>query len=963
MLSCASPKVAPFQGQTFMQEATTATEERRDSVRYIPAKIEAGSTEFLQESGGQTNFVVGRMRMTRYQTGRIGVSLRDRLPDNVRGVTRLPDHLGGGFVFHNDQLAYFASYFTSPLVPIARTSGLRIGTGSDAFYVFGPYGGFTARDPKTGAAIANPNLPPLPDIEQIFAISSRIVVATGPIVGPVKSLDGGQTWQRIEFDNTPLTISKQGDNIVLSVDPAAMGWFGPTPAKSYSFRPRVLQPDGSWSEVEKRRAEALTETPKINDAFRDAVLRGFPLGDGTAVYAQNGELVRVSLASGEVLERATRAFEDRAATCTPVGLATMRDPKAFGFVCGSRFGKTSIYRYEKGGLTLVRSFPEPRIVRSSGNGRLVVEGSCDSESHAARRPLCVVTPAGESQGFELSGAVDDARVVAMSDGKLALITPPTKRAMATLTLISGTSAKRVTLKLPSSSRSDQDVLQKGSWLEDFREHRAGVIAGWAFRSDPRGGDQMRGFEIDIDGTVREGQSIYGLGQTVISGDFGLGWPSGKLGWETVDGGMHWKQVPQLPLPLGNVKVLGCSAVGCASAGWLRLGWGEVASGSRDPGQPDSIYAPNRLPRTLSLRCEAVSKARTSVIRSNDRYYGAQNQILLSKFGPFASEAGPPIKAGERGFVVELGAAASTYEARTVSGSARIFAWGDSTHAPNWQAKWMSLGSSKLHETRIAAAPATNLEALRSSIVQPYGEAWVFTPGQTQGHALLVGRHGYESVVLHAIEGQPLAELRRPDGSAFLSILAALEYAGTVNLLEQSAINELRLWTIDGGGARVASTFGHRRNIGQHNLRLARHTIDSRVGMIVTTNQRKWMDEWLFSPTSQTEPAWPTSLGPREPMTTRFCGKGEAGWRAETTVDQNIVLEDASGRRQSTNSSVAFLASKAGDGCYESLASRVLTGELETFGRDPLPKGEPLTIPVALYSVSSRLDLRCRSTSQ
>ena len=958
LVSCASAKVAPFRGQTLLQDATTTEATIRNDVSYVPAKIDTSSTEYLEESGGDKNFIVGRMRMTRHVDGRLEVSARDRLPDAVRKVTRLPEHLGGGFVFHNDQLAYFAARFAGPLVPIARAStGLKVGTGADAFFVFGPYSGFTARDPRTGAPLAKPVLPPLPDIEQIFSVSSRVVVATGPVVGPVKSVDGGQSWQRIRFDDTPLTLSENGGNVVLSVDPAASGWFASAPSKVYDFKPRILQPDGSWGESE-RRTESPAAVPKFNDSLREAVLRGFPLADGTVVYADHGELIRVSLDTGEVLERASHAFEDRAATCTPVGFGNTRDPKAFGFVCGSRFGKTNIYRYEKGGLALVRSFAEPRVVKSSGNGRLVVEGTCDPVAQTAHRALCVVTASGDAQAFELSGAVDDARAVAMSDGKLALITPPTPRSMPTLTLISGTSAKRLTLKLPISRRNYGEVLQKGAWLEDMQERRAGVIGGWALRSGANGdarSDQLRGFEIDIDGTVREGEAILFLGQTSINGNFGLGWPSSRLGWETTDGGMRWKQIPHLPPPLGTTRELGCSAVGCVSAGWLRIGWGEHASDHGELRQPDSIFPLGSGARTLGLECEAASKPRASVTRSSERPSFGSKATTLTKFPPFAGEPGPTVRIGERGFVIEVGAA-QVYD-RNIGGAGRVFAWGDPSRAPHWQATWMSLGSSKVFSTRAAPSPATTLEGLRAQLPPPYSSAWGFTPGQSPGHALFIGRRGYESVALFAVDGQPLTELRRPDGSAFNTIVASLEHAGTVSLLEQSAFNEVTLWTIDGGGARTVSRFGYRNGL---QLRLARQVSDGRIGMFMTTHQRVATEEWIFPTSSSGDFEWPVSLGTRARMTTRFCGKSDTGWRSETPLDQGLFVVDARGQRPVVSTGTAFLLAADGNGCYEAIAARATSIDLGTFGKDPLPKGDPLTIPVAVLFGDSRLDLRCRA---
>ncbi len=954
LLSC-SPAAGPATpSQTLEPDSVIGPESTRNKLTYIPAVIEDASTEYFEESAGEKHFIVGRMRMTRHENGGLEAA-REALADGVRSVTHLPEHLGAGWVFHNESLAYFASRFSGPLVPLARTSGgLKIGTGPGAFYTFGPYHGFSARDPKTGAVVPSPVLPPLPEIDQIFAVSARAVVATGPVVGTVKSVDGGRTWQRVEFDDAPLTINQVGSNVVLSLDRSADQWLGSTPPKAFAFRPRVLLPDGSWGEDEGRAVKQVM--PKISNALRESVLRGWPLANGTVVFAANGDLVRVSTQTGDVIERAPRAFDNPSATCSAVGLGT--DPKAFGFICGARLGKTDIYRYEKNGLTLVRSFADPRIVRSSDNGRFVVDGGCDAGSDSARRSLCVVEASGAVRAFELTGAVDGARAVALSDGRLALVTPPTERSLPTLTLIGGSRAKRISLKWPTAKKDEREMLQKGAWLEDFRERRPGVIGGWI---DRRG--HVLGFEIDVDGTLRVGQLIYELGKTVVSGRFGLGWLPSKRGYETTDGGMNWKAVA-LPTPLAQSLELACGPVGCANAGWLRMGWGAVAAETAELRQPDVLSRPASVRGSLSLQCEAIAKPRLSVSRPEDRYARPGVGQPLTKFAVFAGEPGPVVKVGERGFTIET--AETVYTDRNMSGSGRVFAWGDPNATPRWQAKWMMLGSSKVYSSRVTSAPAASLEGLRTALsAQRYTSTWFFVAGQTPGHALIIGKRNYplETVLLSVVDGQPITEVRRPDGTRFQNFLAGLEHSGTIALLEQSSAHEMALWVIDGAGARVTGRYKYRSGT---QVRLARHTADGRLGMLVTANQRLPLDDWLFVPATGGEWTWPEPLGSRYAMMKRFCENGETGWRTKTPTEQTTYLTDARGARLAVTGGTAFMLEQEGDGCYEAFLMRGASTDLESFGKMPLPtapKGDPKreapTIPVAFVTADARLELRCR----
>jgi hypothetical protein len=762
----------------------------------------------------------------------------------------------------------------------------------------------------------------------------------------------------VEFGDAPLTVNQVGSNVVLSLDRAAEQWFGSLAPKTFAFRPRVLLADGSWGEDEGRAAKQ--QVPELSDALREGVLRGWPLANGSIVFAGQGALVRVSSQTGDVLERAPRAFENATTSCSAVGLGTPRDPKAFGFVCGARLGKTDIYRYENGGLTPVRSFPDPRVVRSSDNGRLVVEGSCEARREDMRRSLCVVEASGAIQAFGLSGAVDDARPVALSDGRLALVTPPTPRSLATLTLIGGGRAKRMSLKWPNARKDEQEMLRTGTWLEDFQERRPGVVGGWI---DRRG--HVLGFEIDVDGTVRMGQLIYELGKTVISGRFALGWLPSKRGYETTDGGMNWKAVA-LPMQLGQSRELGCGPVGCANAGWLRMGWGSLAGDTPELRQPDALSRPSPARAPLSLECEAIAKPRLSA-RSEDRYPAAGRGVApLTKFAVFAGEPGPIVKVGERGFTIET--ADTAYADRNMSGSGRVFAWGDPNAAPRWQAKWMMVGSSKVYSSRVTTAPASTLEGLRTTLAaQRYAATWFFVAGQSPGRALMVGKRNYpvEAVVLSVVDGQPITEVRRPDGSRFQGLLAALEHSGTIAVLEQSSAIAMSLWVVDGVGARVIGRYGYRSRT---QLRLARHSADGRMALLMTVNQRAPLDEWVFAPAAEGAWEWPEPLGSRYAMMKRFCDGSEPGWRTTAPMEQSTYLTDSQGARVAVLGGVGIMREREGDGCYESLLLRVASSDIDSFGKASLTakggtSGAAPTTPVALITADKRLDLRCRPGPQ
>ena len=59
----------------------------------------------------------------------------------------------------------------------------------------------------------------------------------------------------------------------------------------------------------------------------------------------------------------------------------MRLGAGFGFVCGEREGGTSIYAFEAPlAMRAVMRFKRPRFVSSSGNGALVIRGTCSDDA-------------------------------------------------------------------------------------------------------------------------------------------------------------------------------------------------------------------------------------------------------------------------------------------------------------------------------------------------------------------------------------------------------------------------------------------------------------------------------------------------------------------------------------------------------------------------------------------------------
>src|SRR5690606_30581267 len=140
------------------------------------------------------------------------------------------------------------------------------------------------------------------------------------------------------------------------------------------------------------------------------------------------------------------------------------------------------------GMRPVMRFDKPRFVSASGNGALVIRGSC-REGGAAHdgRAYCIVAADGGTREIHVSAIGRDAggeRVVALADGRVAILAPPRLGRSGQLTLLKGHDVTTVPLVLPVKPRSTVRDLQRGMWLSGFEEREPGVLGGWVDAGGP-----------------------------------------------------------------------------------------------------------------------------------------------------------------------------------------------------------------------------------------------------------------------------------------------------------------------------------------------------------------------------------------------------------------------------------------------------------------------------------------------
>ncbi|NUO51681.1 MAG: hypothetical protein HOV80_22730, partial [Polyangiaceae bacterium] len=448
----------------------------------------------------------------------------DLLPIGRVSSIRLPARLGGGFVFvsatgRGTEL-WRAPSWLDPLVPLlsvgpAADMDRPLVAGFDRLYVRLRSGELLAFDPKNGAAVGLGPLPVAPSHGEMVFIDGWRAVVEADLRGPLATFDAGATWRSIPIGSKlrSLTTSEKdpddGVSALLGVDggyyvlsgKGDLAYFrGPTPgvggaAPPMSFAtpppgvrrtPQVLPPIEEDTAREK-------PGPLGRRPLRVALERGYPDTDKTAVVAQAGALVRVSLETGAILEHHEAAYPDPYASCHAIALASGKtaakgapDPN-IGFVCGIPDGATTIYALERPAkesprLVPVMKFAKPRAVLESGQGAIVVRGTCsDDEPPAGVRPFCVRFVDGSTREVRVRGEVGSERVIALADGRVAILVPPRAGTQGQLSLLEGSRSKHVPLRVPDGAPRE---VETGLWADGMQEVAPGELGGWVEAGGP-----------------------------------------------------------------------------------------------------------------------------------------------------------------------------------------------------------------------------------------------------------------------------------------------------------------------------------------------------------------------------------------------------------------------------------------------------------------------------------------------
>ena len=423
----------------------------------------------------------------------------------------LPARLGGGHLFYS-QVSGLVQIWRSkswtgklePFASVAAQSAQPV-AGYDRLYIVERQSGVVhALKADTGEPTDLGALPPSPAYGSMVFADAWLGAIDVPLRGVLASFDAGASFHplgswalgaRLERDEIVVTTT-EGQFALGPDGRLRQRESGATSDNLFEGAGRTA-PAPSWTAAEDRPEPATPPPgPLGKRPLYTAALHGWPDTPGSALVAAGGALARVRISDGKLVDVAEHAMPD-GGSCHAVALGS-----GIGFVCGEERGRTGVYAFVQPlAVRQVLSFDEPRYVASSGNGALVIRGGCGS-GRALHDTYCIRAPGGALREIRVRGDLGVERVVALRDGRAAVIVPPRLGAPGLLTIVdSGGRSRSVKLALPSREPPVLALLKRGLWLDGFSEPSPGVLAGWVVGAGP-----FVGVKVDLEGEVDAGKS-------------------------------------------------------------------------------------------------------------------------------------------------------------------------------------------------------------------------------------------------------------------------------------------------------------------------------------------------------------------------------------------------------------------------------------------------------------------------
>jgi hypothetical protein len=947
-----------------------------DRSRWVPEGVE-GASLLRQLPDGTRQYLLQRLRLEQSPSGALRRA-SDLLPSSRQPITAqaLPERLGGGHLFVSTGTGttlWKSGNFLGKLSSLTRlaSSGVQVIPGADRLLVRMLSGDRVwGLDPETGALGPALPLPLAPRYGAMaFADAWRGAVYSD-LQGLLVTRDAGVTWRPVPLDEAPrqLTIEEgtgvaisqfTGRRLRIDLETGQLAEEAPSPALAPSQGTSLKRPLGA-------------------SPLRVALEDGWPLLDGTAVALRNGQLLRIKLDDGETLSAPRPALPgEEASTCSPV-----RFGPDLSFACGAPGQGTTLHAYQPPeGATLIRKFSTPRRVVPSQNGWLVVHGPCGEEGGGgAEGRYCILDPRGSSREIVTRGDVGVERVVALSDGRVAVVVPPRGGSDGVVNVLpaQGNGAPELVRIVPGEEGS---MLRRGLWLDGMYEVEAGELGGWVESSGT-----LVGVRIKLaDEGVRLGVPQDG-GQFALAGPIAMVASGGEQLQESEDGGMTWKVV-EMPPSLGQGKLrpgLRCGMTGCVvpfeRGTWLRVGWGRPADPTdlQEALETSHGYPQRPVPRPIQLTCELQQQQSYQEVDPPPRPGRRPPRPVPENEEPvplFPSFLGAPAPRAPEGSLALSEGTASGLSARLYGWVPRGVAAG---RAGRLQVRFVDAFSQE-HPVRSSALTVMSWQdeqALRDAFGHgPQNVAFhgLHDPG---GKALLLSScQGSACDLLGVVEGRPALPLPKPEGEPLQRVFPPSASAVWQDETFFVAVNtgpQVQLWRAEAGQTRQIAqvprvTTFHNQSAAVTLVRRARGGL---LGLLArgTSAQSLSDQELLVLPLDPTtgKAADPVRLGSSElswaPV--RPCAPEDDGWliRIHPTAYPQMKLPPG------VRLGEVELQARVDPGsiCIEAIAARLLdpmpTRAPAPPAAPPAPRasgGSGPAIPMLASAPGKRASLACR----
>jgi hypothetical protein len=699
-VAVSAPSVHSARAALQVTPSPTLVEADSTAPRLFPPLDGSETLAAGEERDGSQRLVAYGLRVLSRPDGALELS-REYLPAarTVQSL-ELPSRLGGGFLFYvlssSATLFFRAKTFTAALEPFARLDfeADQVMAGFDRLYVLGRRPDrFAALDADGGAALGLGSLPPSPGFGKMAFVDAWFGAVQAPFRGILVTFDAGASWHPL--GTTATNIEVRDGELLLSGSEGVLG-LDHNGAFSRRDSASAAASDGD-NPIAQRLRQAVagpdprsTHEPLAQGALKSAVLRGFRDADGSFIVANAGALLRVRADDGKVIAHDEHAYPGGGeCTALPFG-------RGFGFACSDGADQSTLFAFEPPlAMRRVRSFAGARYVASSGNGALVIRGSCGVRSEPATGAYCIAESSGNFREIRVRGDLGVERVVALGDGRVAVIVPPRLGAPGFLSLIDARGREqRVPLKLPPGEQqvapTDEAhaganaLLESGLWLDGFRELPNGALAGWVAGAEP-----FAGVRVALDGTVTVSRPEASIDRALLSGTHALVVGHTGRAVESTDGGFEWSDV-DLPAefdagrePRDDARLQGCSELGCAFAGFVRVGWKTGSAAPRLPvarlPDPTPMIQPGG--GRWSLHCEPTGEGSEPALALPARPRGPSRgeDSSVAPWAPFLELGAPALASGEVGFD-SAGSESDSVELHAYAWGERSADWGRAGHA-------------------------------------------------------------------------------------------------------------------------------------------------------------------------------------------------------------------------------------------------------------------------------------------